>query len=148
MSELLDTAQRQRLDDVLDTLIPPIRGLPGAGGLGVANFILENAADFVPAIVSGLARLESELQESGITDWAACSDLERREILERLTEQEPAFVPGLVFQTFVGYYQEARVQQALGLEGRPPHPLGYAMEPSNLSLLDPVRDRPKLFRKS
>jgi hypothetical protein len=39
------------------------------------------------------------------------------------------------------------VLTALGLEARPPHPAGYAIEPNDLSLLDPVRRRAELYRR-
>jgi hypothetical protein len=32
------------------------------------------------------------------------------------------------------------------MEARPPHPKGYEMAPHDLSLLDPVRRREKLYR--
>jgi hypothetical protein len=60
---------------------------------------------------------------------------------------EQPFVFPLMLHTFVGYYQTPRVVEALGLEARPPHPQGYAMEPNDLSLLDPVRRRPRLYRE-
>jgi hypothetical protein len=53
----------------------------------------------------------------------------------------------LTLHAFVGYYQNAQVAAALGLEPRPPHPHGYTMEPNDLTLLDPVRHRPKFFRQ-
>ena len=38
------------------------------------------------------------------------------------------------------------VVEGLGLEDRPPYPKGYEVEAGDLSLLDPVRARPKLYR--
>ena len=67
-----------------------------------------------------------------------------------LSEHESAgtgMLRGLIFHTYMGYYQDGRVMEALGLEARPPFPLGYELEPGDLSLLDPVRRRPKLFRE-
>ena len=50
-------------------------------------------------------------------------------------------------RTYMAYYSNDRVLEGLGLEPRPPHPGGYAMEPNDLTLLDDVRRRPKLYRK-
>lgn len=57
------------------------------------------------------------------------------------------FVLPLMVHVCAGYYQHARVVEALGLEARAPHPKGYEMEPNDLSLLDAVRRRPKLYRE-
>jgi hypothetical protein len=46
----------------------------------------------------------------------------------------------------VAYYQAPRVVEALGLEARPPHPKGYEVELGDLTLLDEVRRRGKLYR--
>lgn len=44
------------------------------------------------------------------------------------------------------YYRDDRVVRSLGLEPRPPHPLGHVLEDGDWSLLDPVRARPPLWR--
>jgi hypothetical protein len=44
------------------------------------------------------------------------------------------------------YYRDDRVFRALDREPRPPYPKGHALEPGNWSLLDAVRDRPKMWR--
>lgn len=44
------------------------------------------------------------------------------------------------------YYRDDRVMRALGMEARPPFPLGFAVEQGDWSLLDPVRARPRLWR--
>jgi hypothetical protein len=48
---------------------------------------------------------------------------------------------------YSAYYQHPRVLSGLGLEPRPPHPKGYALEQPDLdALLAPVRARAKLYR--
>lgn len=44
------------------------------------------------------------------------------------------------------YYRDDRVVRSLGLEPRPPFPKGHTLEQGDWSLLDAVRDRPKLWR--
>ena len=46
------------------------------------------------------------------------------------------------------YYRDARVMRALNIEVRPPFPLGYAQEPNDLTLLDPVRAKGEIYRKA
>lgn len=44
------------------------------------------------------------------------------------------------------YYRDDRVVSALGLEPRPPFPQGHALEQGDWSLLDPVRNRSRMWR--
>jgi hypothetical protein len=44
------------------------------------------------------------------------------------------------------YYRDDRVVRSLGLEPRPPFPLGHALEQGDWSLLDAVRGRPRMWR--
>ena len=44
------------------------------------------------------------------------------------------------------YYRDDRVVSSLGLEPRPPFPKGHTLEQGDWSLLDAVRNRPKMWR--
>ncbi len=44
------------------------------------------------------------------------------------------------------YYRDDRVVRALGLEPRPPFPLGHKLEAGDFGLLDAVRGRPPMWR--
>ena len=44
------------------------------------------------------------------------------------------------------YYRDDRVMKAIGMERRPPFPLGFQVETGDLSLLEPVRARGKKYR--
>src|ERR1700704_1483527 len=46
------------------------------------------------------------------------------------------------------YYRDDRVLRSLGLELRPPFPIGYPLEQGDWSLLDPVKARPSLLRRT
>jgi hypothetical protein len=46
------------------------------------------------------------------------------------------------------YYRDDRVVRSLGLEPRPPYPKGHELEDGDWSLLDPVRARPPMWRRS
>jgi Gluconate 2-dehydrogenase subunit 3 len=138
--------EERALASVLDEIIPPSNDgqLPGAGELGLISYInaaLQNTPELRSMIVQGLSDLDSLARSRNAPGFAALS---REDKLQLLNEQ--AFVLPLTFHTYAGYYQQARVVEALGLEARPPHPKGYHMEPNDFSLLDGVRRRPKLYR--
>src|ERR1700712_2519935 len=46
------------------------------------------------------------------------------------------------------YYRDDRVLRSLGLELRPPFPGGYTLEQGDWSLLDPVKARPSMWRRT
>ncbi len=138
---------------VLDEIVPPSADgtLPGAGALGLIARIettVRETPDLRPAISQGLAALEELAKGRGAASFPELARDARLEVLNELATAAPAFLPALIFQTYVGYYEHPRVMQALGLEARPPHPKGYAMELGDLSLLEPVRERPKMYREA
>jgi hypothetical protein len=45
------------------------------------------------------------------------------------------------------YYRDDRIMRSLGMDPRPPFPKGHEVEQGDWSLLDPVRNRPKLYRE-
>ena len=129
------------LDAILDTLIPPSEDgrMPGAGSLGLAAAVAEETKAAGEVVAAGLAAAEA----AGFAE----RDLEGRVALLRdLESSQPAFVPTLFFTTCAAYYQHPKVLVGLGLEPRPPHPKGYALEPGNLDALERVRARGKLYR--
>jgi hypothetical protein len=132
-------SESQLLDVVLDTIIPPSadRRLPGAGEAGLGAAVQLAMAGVVEP---GLAALPADFAELPLAG--------RQAALEALAASQPGFVPGLLFHSYVSYYQDARVVEALGLEARPPFPKGYEMEPNDLTLLDAVRERPSMVRET
>ena len=76
---------------------------------------------------------------------ASFTALAKDDKVQLLNEQ--GFVLPLAFQAYIAYYGHTRVAAGLGLEARPPHPIGYQLKPNDLSLLDAVRRRPKGYRE-
>ena len=142
--------QTRTLACALDEIIPPgDAGLPGAGELGLAAMIEEAArgsAEVRTAVEEGLATLDELARGRGAAGFAELSREDRLEVLNEAGAKAPAFLPQLIGPAFVGYYQDLRVREALGLETRPPHPEGYAVEETDFSLLDPVRERDPFYR--
>ena len=143
MSQRFRDDQKSVLRDVLETLIPPSEDgrLPGAGQLGLAEAI-DAALDGTPALRDPIAQGLADLG-----DFAALPASQRAARLEEHALSHPAFVPGLTFHAYAAYYVHPRVLAGLGMEARPPCPEGYTMEPDDDSLIEPVRERPKLYRE-
>jgi hypothetical protein len=140
-------AERRLLVSVLDEIIPPRAdaGLPGAGALGVVDYV-ERALGALPElramIKDGLRDVDDQARRDHARSFPELVAADKAILLG-----QHAFVLPLSMQAYVGYYHDARVLQALGLAARAPHPQGYEMEGNDLTLLDGVRRRPKLYRR-
>ena len=168
---VLTDAQRGLLTQVVDRIVPAGGGLPGAGEIGVAEFV-ESAsgskqgqdrrprAEPAPysirggnpsatrLLVDGLKLIEMTAVRHGP---GAFSDLDgdtQDEVLRAVESESPEFFSELVRLTYVGYYSQPRIAAGLGLEARPPQPLGYELEQADLSPLDNVRKRGPVYREA
>ena len=148
---MLNDDQRRALAPVLDGFIPRSADgvLPGAGELGIARD-LDEALQRVPAmqamVVESLEALDRLARQRGAERFTALPVERQGEVLHELSCSEQAFPPMLMLFTFGCYYKHPRVLAHYGLEARPPHPKGYAVAPTDLSLLDPVRKRGARYR--
>lgn len=144
----LTAAQLTALDAVLDLIVPPSADgrMPGAAEVGVPAFLLAEAADALPILRGELEQLERRASARFARNFIALSPGERHSLVEELRAQTPAFMSRLAMETLACYYQHDRVLEGLGLEARPPYPKGYEVAQGDLSLLDPVRARGKIYR--
>ena len=95
----------------------------------------------------GLAALADLARQRHPAGWPGLSAEERAGVLREFAAGDQFFMPAFLFVAYSGYYTDVRVVEALGFEARPPHPQGYEMGPDDLSLLEAVRRRGKLYRE-
>jgi hypothetical protein len=98
-------------------------------------------------LTQGLAALDDVARRSGAEGFGALSPTARIAALRASEQAEPMFLSTLLTLACVGYYSAEPVVAALKGSARPPHPLGYDLEPDDLSLLDAVRARGRLYRE-
>lgn len=153
MSDLgLSDDERRTLAAVLDEIIPPEEGgrLPGAGVLldgGDLAGTLRSLPGLSDAITSGIAALNVAAHAHGADGFAALSRDERRAVLHDVGAADAGLLPSLMFLAYATYYRDRRVLETLGFEARPPHPKGYEVPENDLSLIEPVRRRGRLYRE-
>lgn len=147
-AQTFTSAQRALLDIVLDLIVPPSADgcMPGAAEVGVPAYLLAEAPDALPGLLQELERLERRALERFARDFAQLAPGERHALVAQLRAEAPAFMSRLAQETLACYYQHDRVLQGMGREARPPYPKGYQVVPGDLSLLDPVRARGKIYR--
>jgi len=145
----LSEKQQRLLGCVLDLIIPASADghFPAAGQLGLCRYVCEHAAESLALVVEGLSLLEHIADRHGAAGFAEISPKDATVLLGELDAEQPAFLATLIFHTYTGYYQDPQVIAALGLRPGPPFPGGYEVAASDLSILDGVRQRSKLYRE-
>jgi len=140
------------LEAVLDVLVPPDAGMPGAGApeLGLAGRLeegLRERPELAPMVAQGLERLDALEGERGSRSFAELEPADRRETFEGLAAEQPGLLGLLLLQTYAAYYSHPRVLEALGQEARPPHPHGFEVPATDFSILEPVRRKAPFYRR-
>ncbi len=149
-ASVLVESQRALLTDVLDQLIPSTGKLPAAGALGVPDYIdrvVAGSTDLRRAILEALLQIDAT---AGREHSGAFSELEgsrKDAVLRRVEASEPELFQALLRQAYNGYYSDATVITGLGLEARPPQPVGHELEAGDLSSLEKVRRRGRMYRE-
>ena len=143
--------QMRLLQSLCDQLVPPSADgrLPSAGAFDLRAHVagtMRRMPMLRPVVEYGLSTLADLATQRDPGGWDALSAVERADLFHGFAAGDQFFMPALLMLVYSGYYQQARVVEALGLEARAPHPRGYAMEADDLSLLDPVRTRGKRYR--
>ena len=148
---VLTDAQRDLLTQVLDRVVPAGGGLPGAGELGVGEFVESvagSSAVQTRLLVDVLKLIEVTAGLRGSGAFGELDDEAKEEALRAVESDAPEFFDELVRVTYVGYYSKPRIAAALGMEARPPQPLGFELEQADLSPLDNVRKRGPVYREA
>jgi hypothetical protein len=136
--------EQQLLRAVAGSMIPasPELGLPGADEPAIFAEILA-IADRDPVAVREPLRL---LQELSGGSFVALDASRQAALAAAFRERHPDPFLALVSITVRCYYRHDRVMRSLGMEPRPPFPLGFEVEQGDWTLLDPVRARGPIFR--
>lgn len=148
-SMFLPPRQRELLDAVVDRIIPPGDGVPGAGDVGAAEHV-EGICGVTPQsralLTNGLKAIEATSGRTHAREFVALSEGEKTEVLRQVESQHEEFFAVLVHETYSGYYSSPEGLQVKGLPLNAPQPEGYEIEPFDESLLDGVRKRGKAYR--
>jgi hypothetical protein len=144
----LTSAQRETLRVVLNMIVPPSADgrMPGAGELAALVRAVAGAGAALAATRELVDRLDREALAQCGAAFSALDEASRVSLLDERRTRDPMLLHQLALETVTSYYQQDRVLEGLGMEARPPYPKGYPVEPGDLSLLDPVIARGKIYR--
>ena len=115
--QVFSPAQRELLDAALDRIIPPQNNRPGAGTLGIGDFV-ESVAVGQPGLIrlfmQGLSAIEIVAAERGPDVFAALPDDAKDAALRSVEASHADFFEQLVLQVYNGYYSDLTVFEAIG----------------------------------
>lgn len=152
--QIFSPAQRSLLADVLNRIIPPNDKLPGAGNLGVTDFV-EAAAAANPRLTrlfnEGLTQISITAVGTAGQDssqaFGGLSSTAKDELLREIETAHPLFFEQLILQTYNGYYTNPAVFELIGYQLPKPAPPGTHPELLDVSLLDQQRKRAPFWKK-
>lgn len=148
-SELLAKDDRQTLSTLLGALLPADQelGTPAGNDPKIMDDILQTLR---PAsndgVVKGLAELRQTSQERFNVSFEECDEIQRVTLYKEMLSRNASFYRTLSAVILQCYYRNDDVMRSLDMEPRPPYPDGYDIPQGDLSLLDPVRKRGKIWR--
>ena len=148
--QVFSSAQRELLNAVLDRIIPPQEGRPGAGSLGIGDF-MEGVAVGEPGLtrlfVHGLSAIEIAAAERGPDGFAALSDEAKDEALRAVEQSNADFFDQLVLQVYNGYYTNLTVFESIRyILPSVPSP-GAKLDLLDETLLEAQRQRPPFWTR-
>lgn len=140
----LSGLEQETLFCVVTHMIPPSRelGLPGAADPGIFADILRSVGRDLPALRRALQLLE-EMTAGRLN---MLPPAEQEALLANFRSAYPDLAGVLEAVTVRCYYRDDRVMASLGMEARPPFPIGFEVPQGDWSLLEPVRQRGKIYR--
>jgi hypothetical protein len=145
---ILTPDQRALLVAAMNQIIPATDALPGAGEFCAATVegLFASRPGLRRNFFDGLDQIELT---AGRTAGRSFVDLEPESqdaVLRVVEVSRPDFFALLVGHTYRAYYVDPRVVTRLGLEARPPQPLGHSLPAFDPALLNQVRERGPIWR--
>lgn len=139
------TADEQKiLRIIVSHIIPPCiePPMPGADDDAIFADIRHTARRDEACIREAI----TEVGEMADGRFAVLTRAQQAELLEHFRSAHPMLARSCEVVTARCYYRDDRVMRSIGMEARPPFPQGFDVEPGELDLLEPVRQRGKIYR--
>jgi len=150
MAKAFPDGQIPLLRAALNRLIPPGGDFPGAGDLELLDHLDRVACASPRARRMFVEGVRLMALESGRRHGTAFEDLppaEQDTVLRHVETSQPAFFEAFVSEVYQAYYSHPAVIALLGLEVRPPQPLGHALPPFDAAVTRPTAGPGALHRQ-
>jgi hypothetical protein len=141
----LTALQRDDLRTVAGMMIPPSTEyrVPGADDAAIQAEMLATLGRDAVRVCEALDHL-ARLAGKPLSELDAA---QRAAVASEFRAKGGPAAATLIRVVLQCYYRDDRVLRSLGLELRPPFPIGYPLEQGDWSLLDPVKARPSMLRR-
>ena len=143
-------SQNQLLVAILDQLVPANldKNIPGAGALGVADF-LRTATDYATDPMGTVIRLLDSIIAK-CDNFVILDNSSKVAVLKQIEAAHEEDFAVLIRLTYMGYYSRADVRPFFGVGVHPIHPKGYYVQRESTELMTeltaPVRKRGPIYR--
>ena len=143
-SDDFSDAERETLRAIAGHIIPADteRSLPGADDESIFSDIVRTSRRDAAA----LHRAVGAVAALALRGFSVLPPNEQMAVLVKFRALHPDLARVCEVVTARCYYRDARVMRAIGMDVRPPFPIGFDVEPGGLELLGPVRQRGKIYR--
>ncbi|MFT5691216.1 MAG: hypothetical protein ACI92E_000542 [Oceanicoccus sp.] len=141
--------QKSKLKIIANILIPTSEEhqIPSAADDVIFVDILLTAAVEANTTAAALTKLGTLARSQYAEEFDQLSAEKQNLTVRVFREKNPDEFALLLTITCACYYRDDRVMRSLNMETRAPFPLGFTVEQGEWSLLDPVKSRPKMYRK-
>tara|TARA_Y100000748_G_C15456124_1_gene472981 strand:+ start:939 stop:1403 length:465 start_codon:yes stop_codon:yes gene_type:complete len=146
VTDNLNNEEKDTLQSLLNLIIPSSEDgkMPSAAEVGFINYLDQNKQ--ITWIKEGLLNIIEESQKKYGKNFKNLSSLEQSELIDNLRRRFLRFFNHLTTEVIKCYYQNDTVLDGIGVDTRPPFPNGQILEEGDLSLLEPVYLRGKIYR--
>lgn len=146
----LTDEQVETLKTLVGLMIPPSESyrLPGADDTQIFGEILVAARKHAAVVADALDAFSQMAQTDLAKPFTQVSWAEGLEIVNHIQAAKAQWVSVVVSIAIECYYRDARVMASLQMAPRPPFPEGYDVPQGDWSLLDPVRERGPIWRRT
>jgi hypothetical protein len=134
---------------VLNRIIPAEDHSPGAGDLGITDFV-ERVAGQSPGMrrlfIEGLTLMEITAMQLEDKEFQDLCSTAQDAVLREVEIRNSSFFDTLIRQCYNGYYTNPQVFQLIGYQRKLAHE--YKHQPLDESLLEPQRQRQPFWRQA
>ena len=146
VSENLNEEQKRTLNALVNLIIPPSEDGKMPGAADVCFFADIDSNKSLPWIQEGLFSIVEESHNNYGKEFSMLKSSAQALLIDSFKRSFLQIFNRLTTQIIQCYYQDDDVLEALGLEARPPFPNGYFLKEGDLTLLEPVYLRGKIYR--
>ena len=146
----LTPRQRLALRAVADVIVPASEGMPAAGELGAAAYLVRLAAvdtDVAKALRDAMASVERTARARHRVRFERLTAPARLAVLQEMEKSDADRFRALRDFVYEAYYTHPEVWRRLGYEFITGEGAGRSLEPFEEALLERVRTLPRLYRE-